>query len=151
MVILSNIPDTFFSEIRKVEIYKAEQLSHIAALNGQFPQGEPLFVIDNIIPEEFERSIKQKKDEGNPYYDIDINFNCYDSNYLHWEHIISRLNKQRFSIVLLTNNYKLIIGNEMTPLSIDVIDKRKDDNSGKDYIGLNIYGNVIIAPKYCPL
>ena len=60
MVEISNIPEKFFREIRQIEIFNAKEYSFTANSTGKSVSAEPKIIFKNIVPEDFDRSIKRK-------------------------------------------------------------------------------------------
>lgn len=147
MEIISNA-DGFVREIRSIEVYNASDVSFIDIHKGTVPQLQKIVVFKNIIPEDFNRTIKLKYNNDNLYFDIDILFALYTAD--------TRLNsttrvvfgKRKFAVKLITNADELWLGNDREPLTIDLQDSFKDDNSGTDKYEVSIYGSTIIDPNY---
>ena len=56
-------------------------------------------------------------------------------------------NKKNFSIVLISNIEKMLLGNEKEKLKVEFIDGKKNDASGSDECFISITGDTIISPK----
>ena len=147
MVKVESIPDYFFREIRKIEVYKASQYSFNDLFIEKVLSSQPILVFENIIPEEFDRSISRRSRNGNYYFDIDISFSLYNLNPMDISIWSILLNKKDFVVVLRTNTEFMVLGNDTEPLRIESHDKRKDDNTGTDKIEIRIFGETIIEPQ----
>ena len=137
MVDINNIPESFFREIRKIEIFNAQQYPYSQAIKSAPLSQNPIIVIQNIIPEEFEQNIKRKRDKGSYYFDINISLviNDLDST----NELNTLLNDKTFAMVLHNNiDERLILGNALFPLKIEVFDKIKNNNSGEDKIEIEM-------------
>ena len=146
MVDINNIPESFFREIRKIEIFNAQQYPYSQAIKNAPLSQNPIIVIQNIIPEEFEQNIKRKRDKGSYYFDINISLviNDLDST----NELNTLLNDKTFAMVLHNNiDERLILGNALFPLKIEVFDKIKNNNSGEDKIEIEIFGETILMPQ----
>jgi hypothetical protein len=146
MEYLKNKSENFFREIRKIEIYNCESIDYMDYYTGNFPDvNNALFVFD-IIPENFSRKIPRKKKDGNYYHEIDINFPLLQINSENVELYQNSFNDKKFAMVLISNTEKTMIGNEREPLTIEVLDNKKDDASGNDEYNLSITGESILNP-----
>ena len=146
MVDINNIPESFFREIRKIEIFNAQQYPYSQAIKNAPLSQNPIIVIQNIISEEFEQNIKRKRDKGSYYFDINIGLviNDLDST----NELNTLLNDKTFAMVLHNNiDERLILGNALFPLKIEVFDKIKNNNSGEDKIEIEIFGETILTPQ----
>lgn len=146
MVVVKNIPDQFFRQIRKIEIYEAEDYPYTSAFMGDFQNLTPIISFCNVIFTAYDRSIKRKSRNGNYYFETDISFGVFSLNPLEtmiWENL---LNRKAFVAVLYTNTEVLVLGNANEPLLVETHDKIKDDNSGQDKLEVQIYGESILQP-----
>lgn len=146
MVEVKNIPDQFFRQIRKVEIYEVEDYPYTNAFIGDFQGVTPIISFCNVLFSDYDRSIKRKSKGGNYYFETDISFGVFALNPLEikiWETL---LNRKEFVAVLYTNADVLVLGNASEPLSVETHDKIKDDNSGQDKIEVQIFGESILPP-----
>ena len=48
---------------------------------------------------------------------------------------------------MISNTEKMLVGNDREPLTIEVLDNKKDDNSGTDEYNISITGETILTPK----
>ena len=146
MVDINNIPESFFREIRKIEIFNAQQYPYSQAIKNAPLSQNPIIVIQNIIPEEFEQNIKRKRDKGSYYFDINISLVINDLDSAN--ELNTLLNDKTFAMVLHNNiDERLILGNALFPLRIEVFDKIKNNNSGEDKIEIEIFGETILMPQ----
>lgn len=149
MEYFKNKAESFFREIRFIEIYNAADISYMDNFSGVFPVlQEPLYKID-IVPETFSRSLKTKKKDGNYFYDVDFGFPLLDLSKS--DECYEQFNKEGFAVVLTSNTEKLMLGNDRELLTIEFIDNKKDDNSGNDDCNFSITGQTIIPPKVANL
>lgn len=147
MVIVKNIPDHFFRQIRKIEIYEAEDYPFSDVPFGGFQNLTPIISFCNVIFTAYDRSIKRKSKNGNYYFETDISFGVFSLNPLEtmiWENL---LNRKAFVAVLYTNTDVLVLGNASEPFLVEIQDKIKDDNSGQDKLEVQIFGETILQPK----
>ena len=139
MVDINNIPESFFREIRKIEIFNAQQYPYSQAIKNAPLSQNPIIVIQNIIPEEFEQNISY-------YFDINISLVINDLDSAN--ELNTLLNDKTFAMVLHNNiDERLILGNALFPLRIEVFDKIKNNNSGEDKIEIEIFGETILTPQ----
>lgn len=151
METINNKIDNLFREIRSVKIYKASQYLFSSNFSRTPITTEPIITINNIIPGDFERSIKQKKDRNNRFYEIDCSIMIYSitaESVNNWNTI---LNQKDFVVEFISNEESTIIGNQKEPLTIDVVDDIKENDTGTDAIVISIYGSTIIEPWIKPL
>jgi hypothetical protein len=147
MEYFKNKPETFFREIRSIEIYKSSDISYIDNYNGVFPKNKnPLYKFD-IIAETFSRNIKTKKKDGSYFFEIDLGFPLLDLSKTVIDKCFANFNKKDFAVVLTSNTEKLMLGNYIEPLLVEFIEGKKDDNSGEDECNFSITGETVIAPK----
>ena len=59
----------------------------------------------------------------------------------------SYFNERKFAVVVISNTEKMLVGNDREPLTIEVLDNKKDDNSGTDEYNISITGETILTPK----
>ena len=145
MVEISNIPEKFFREIRQIEIFNAKEYSFTANSTGKSVSADPKIIFKNIVPEDFDRSIKRIS--KNTFFEVDLSFNLYNISPMNISAYSVLLNKKGFAIRLVTNVDSMILGNEQKPFMVEVHDGRKDDNSGSDRMQIQISGATIIEPK----
>lgn len=147
MEYFTNKAEAFYREIRKAEIYAAETVSYLDNFNGVFPAAENALYVFDVIPETFSRKIPTKKKNGNYFFDADMGFPLLDLKKYNVDKLFSELNKQGFAVVLVSNVQKTIVGNDRFPLTVEIIDNIKDDNSGDDEYAISITGETLIHPK----
>lgn len=142
-----NKSESFYREIRKIEIYSAGTVSYMDNFYGAFPlPGSAVYIFD-VIPQEFSRKIPRKKKDGDYFHEIDLGFPLLDMSESAVAKYQDYFNKQEFAAVLVSNTAKTLLGNDREPLKIEVLDNIKDDASGSDEFYLSITGETIIAPK----
>lgn len=142
-----NKAESFYREIRRIEIYKASDVTYINNFNGVFPNPELALYIFDIVPESYARKIPTKTQNNNYYFDIDVSFSLLDMSQENIDKCYKYFNKKDFSAVLITNIEKLLVGNDREKLKVEFIDNKKDDNSGNDECTITISGDTIIQPK----
>lgn len=142
-----NKAESFYREIRSVEIYKAAEISYIDNFNGIFPNPAMALYKFDIVPELYNSKIDTKTKNGNYFTDIDINFPLLDLSEQNVEKCYEYFNKKDFAIVLNSNLGKMMLGNDREQLKIEFLDNRKNDNSGNDECTISISGDTIIPPK----
>ena len=143
----TNKAETFFREIRSIEIYSASDISYINNFNGIFPDPETALYKFDIVPESFARKISTKTQNGNYFYDIDISFPLLDMSKNTIDKCYEIFNKKAFVVVLNSNTEKMMLGNEREMIKVEFIDNKKDDNSGTDEFTIAVSGDTIITPK----
>lgn len=143
----TNKAESFFREIRSIEIYNATDVSYESNFKGIFPVNNLALYKFDIVPENFSRNIKPKKMLSSYYFDIEISFPVLDLSKATTDKIFTDFNKKSFSIVAVSNTEKLLLGNDREPLLIEAIPGVKDDNSGTDENTIVISGETIITPK----
>ena len=142
-----NTAENFFREIRKIEIYNSDSVSYQDNFNGVFLNANLILYAFDVKPEDFSRNIPRKKRNGNYYHEIDLGFPLLKIDATNVEKYQSYFNQQKFAVVLVSNTEKTLLGNKLHPLTIEVLDNKKDDNSGTDEYNLSITGEAIITPK----
>ena len=147
MEYFNNKSETFFREIRKIEIYETSAVSYEDNFAGNFPDSEDIKYVFDIVPEDFSRKIARKTRNGNYFHDIDLGFPLLKMDKTNVEKYQEYFNKEKFAVVLISNSDKMMFGNDREPLKIEVLDNRKDNNSGNDEYYLSITGETIINPK----
>lgn len=147
MVVVKNIPDQFFRQIRKIEIYEAEDYPYTSAFMGDFQNLTPIITFCNVLFSDYDRSIKRKSKNGNYYFEVDLSFSVYSLNPLETKIWETLLNRKEFVAVLYTNTDVLVLGNATEPFLVEIQDKIKDDNSGQDKLEVQIFGETILQPK----
>jgi hypothetical protein len=145
MDLIKNISESFFREIRMIEIYKSSSLSYIDNFNGRFPLN-PVFSFE-VVPETFERNIDTKQRNKNTYFPIDVSFSLLDLKLELRNMFYEKLNRKGFMIVLYSNTEKVALGNTDEDLAVYFIDAIKDNNSGEDQFMISVTGETIIPPK----
>lgn len=151
IVIIENIPDKFYREVRKIEVYDASEYPYAHSFLGEMLSVSPVAVFENIVPEDFDRSIKRKSKNNNTYFEIDMSFDIYDTKPINRRVWSALLNKKGFVVVIYSNLDYLVIGNASEPMYVETQDKIKDDNSGTDKLEVQIYGETILEPIAYPL
>lgn len=147
MEYFKNKAETFFREVRSIEIYNAEDVKYKDNFNGIFPNiANALYKFD-IVPETYSRNIPTKTNSGNYYFDVDINFALLDLSKETIAKCYEYFNKKEFAIVLNSNTEKIMLGNDREKLKIEFIPNIKDDNSGTDESTIAISGETIVPPK----
>ena len=147
MEYFNNKSETFFREIRKIEIYEASAVSYEDNFAGNFPDPEGIKYVFDIVPEDFSRKIARKTRTGNYFHEIDLGFPLLKMDKTNVEKYQEYFNKEKFAVVLISNTDKMMLGNDREPLKIEVLDNRKDNNSGNDEYYLSITGETILTPK----
>lgn len=147
MVKIQNIPQDFFRQIRKIEIYEAEDYPYTNAFIGDFQNLTPIITFCNVLFSDYDRSIKRKSKNGNYYFEVDLSFGVYSINPLETKIWETLLNRKEFVAVLYTNTDVLVLGNASEPFLVEIQDKIKDDNSGQDKLEVQIFGETILQPK----
>lgn len=142
----NNKAENFYREIRSIEIYDAKDYDFTQNMLGNFPNINNLLYSFEIIPEDFERKISRKTKDGNYYHDIEIGFPLLKMDKTNVDKYQNYFNKKGFCVVLVSNVDKTALGNSREPLKIEMLDNRKDDNSGKDEYYMSITGETIINP-----
>ncbi len=139
-----NLPESFFREIRQVQIFPSESLKMES--RGLLPDAASMLYNFDVVPESFARTISTKKQNGNYYYDVDISFPFLQMDHDLIQELYQAFGRKSFAIVLISNTELLVLGNDREPLTIDFIDNKKDDNSGNDDYTLSITGQTIFPP-----
>ena len=148
MEYFKNKAETYFREVRGIEVYKSSDILYDDNFKGIYPVLQvPLFKFD-IVPDTFSRKVLTKTKNGNYFYDVDLGFPLLDLD----PDIIAKcyeyFNRKGFAVVFITNVEKLLLGNDREELTIEFIDGKKDDASGTDECNFSITGKTIIPPKY---
>lgn len=146
MDLIKNRSESFFREIRMIEIYKSSSLSYIDNFNGRFPLN-PVFSFEISVPETFDRNIDTKQRNKNTYFPIEVSFPLLDLSLKLREILYESLNRKGFMIVLYSNTEKMALGNVDEDLAVYFIDNIKDNNSGEDQFTISVTGETIIPPK----
>lgn len=147
MEVFFNNLESFFREIRTVEIYSSSDVLYIDAFSGKYPDNSKALYVFNVVPDTFSRKISSKTRNGNPFTDVDISFPLLDMTISNVEKCEEYFNRKGFSIVFIANTVKTLLGNKMEPLRIDFIDNLKEDSSGNDEYTIAISGETILKPK----
>ena len=144
----TNKSESFYREIRSIEIYNASDVSYIDNFQGIFPDSNLcVYKFDITTPESFTPKILTKTQNGNYFTDIDISFSLLDLSKDNIDKCYEYFNKKNFSIVLISNIEKMLLGNEKEKLKVEFIDGKKNDASGSDECFISITGDTIINPK----
>lgn len=151
MVTIENRIDNLFREVRKISFYNAIEYTFSQNYLRNELLSSPVVVVENIIPEGFERNIKIKKTGRNICYDVNCSviINGLKADDLKIWYLL--LNRKGFVVEIESNEEITIIGNSNEPMSVDIIDNIKEDNSGNDSVVINFYGQTIIEPWIKPL
>ena len=144
----NNKAESFYREIRRIEIYQASDISYIDNFQGIFPDSNLcLYKFDITTPESFTPKILTKTQNGNYFTDIDISFSLLDLSKDNIDKCYEYFNKKKFAIVLISNIEKMLLGNDREKLKVEFIDGKKNDASGSDECYISITGDTIINPK----
>lgn len=143
-----NNSDGFFREIRSVEVFLAQDIAFSAAYQGLSPTAAPVARFLNIIPETFKRSLRLKYNNDNEYYEVDLSFALQLGSHRISDAYRPAFGKRKFAVRLTSNTDSLVLGNHREPLTVDLQDGLKDDNSGTDQYEVSIYGSTIIDPRF---
>lgn len=147
MEYFKNQSESFFREVRSIEIYKASDVQYINVFNGIFPDPKIALYKFDIVPENYSRNISTKTQNGNYFTDIDVSFPLLDMSKTTVDKCYKFFNKKKFAIVLNSNTEKLLLGNHKEKLKVEFIDNKKDDNSGNDEYTIAVSGDTIIKPQ----
>lgn len=148
MEYFKNKSESFFREVRSIEIYKSSDISFDDNSKGIYPQAQqPLYKFD-IPSDTFSRKLLTKTRSGNYFYDIDLGFPLLDLDPDVIEKCYEYFNRKGFAVVFITNVEKLLLGNDHEEITVEFIDGKKDDASGTDECNFSITGKTIIPPKY---
>lgn len=142
-----NESESFYREIRSIEIYKAADVKYIDVFNEIFPDPKIALYKFNIVPESYSRGILTKTQNGNYFTDIDVSFPVLDMSKSTYDKCRKYFNKKKFAVVLNSNTEKMLIGNEREKIKIEFLDNKKDDNSGNDEYSIAVSGDTIIKPQ----
>ena len=151
METIENAADNIFREIRRIEIYRSENLSYIDNFQKKKPSGDAVLEIQNIIPEDFDRFIKRKTTGGNTFFDIEISLSSYNVDPENINKLNNLLNDKDFVAVFYSNMDYTVLGNHTEPLGIFILDNRKYNDSGNDLVTISITGSTKVIPFVCPL
>lgn len=146
MDLIINKSESFFREIRKIEIYKSTDLKYIDNFNGRFPTVSPYYAFE-VTPEAYDRNIGTKQRSRNNYYPVDLSFPLLDLSVKLRNTLYEKLNRRGFVVILYSNTEKMALGNSEEDLSVFFIDGIKDNNSGDDSFTINITGETIVPPN----
>jgi hypothetical protein len=142
-----NQSESFFREVRSIEIYRASDVSYINAFNGVFPDPIKVLYVFHLVPETLSRSISSKRRLGNDFTVVDVNFPVLDLSSENIKKCEEYFNRKGFAVIEVTNVDKILYGNSRESLKIDFIDNRLNNNSGDDEYTIVISGETIIKPK----
>lgn len=146
MDFIKNNAESFFREIRRIEIFNAKDLKYIDNLNGRMPK-QSAFYSFKVNPDTYDRNIGTKQRSRNNYYPIDLSFSLLELSRGLRNKLYEDFNKRGFAVVLYSNTEKMALGNEDEDLSVFFIDNMKDNNSGDDVFTINISGETIVPPN----
>lgn len=147
MEYFKNESESFFREVRSIEIYAASAVKYINVFNGIFPDPKTALYKFDIVPESYSRGISTKTQNGNYFTDIDVSFPVLDMSKSTYDKSHKYFNKKKFAIVLNSNTEKMLLGNDREKIKIEFIDNKKDDNSGNDEFTITLSGDTIIKPQ----
>ncbi len=147
MEYFKNESESFFREVRSIEIYAASAIKYINVFNGIFPDPKTALYKFDIVPESYSRGISTKTQNGNYFTDIDVSFPLLDMSKATVDKCYKFFNKKKFAIVLNSNTEKMLLGNKREKIKIEFIDNKKDDNSGNDEYTIAVSGDTIIKPQ----
>lgn len=138
----------FYREIKSIEIFPATSISGYDYFSFNGVLENPMATISNILPSNYDESVKIKSHSNNEYHNISINLDLDFSDLRESEEISKILGKRRFLVKINTNLDSLILGNSMEPLTIELQNHFKNNNSGENHFTLSIYGTTIFKPIY---
>ncbi len=145
---LCNYSEDIVREIRNILIYAADTFTFNDNLKGKYPKADDYLL--KIHLNEFtgyNRSIVPKIKNKNEYFSINISVPILDLSLKNREVLYKFNRKNKFVIVTESNMETSVFGNHREPLSIGVIDRVKDNGSGKDKFIIRITGKTTIQPK----
>lgn len=142
-----NQSESFFREIRSIEIYRASDVSYINAFNSVFPDKSKALYIFDVVPETLSRIVSSKRRSGNDFTSVDISFPLLDLSAENVKKCEEFFNRKGFAVVEVTNVDKILYGNSREPMRIDFIDNRLNNNSGDDEYTIAISEETIIKPR----
>ena len=144
---ISNKLENFVREIRNIEIYQSSALSFSDNMKGNLPNADDLQYVFKVNPEDFERKLPTKRQDGNNYFEVDVNFPLLAMTKTNRESLYEKFNRKGFCVVLVSNTESMVLGNDREPLGIDFLDAIKDNASGNDQFNISVTGKTIIPPK----
>ena len=142
-----NKAESFYREIRSIEIYKASDVSYINNFNSVFPDPAIALYKFEIVPESYSQKTPTKTQTGNYFNEVDLSFPLLDLSTETIEKCQEYFNKKDFAVVLNSNVERMLLGNDREKLKVEFIDGKKNDNSGNDECTIAISGETIISPK----
>lgn len=145
---LCNIPESFTREIRYLLIYDASILSFNDNYKGLYPPTDSYLVKLPIRAiKGFKRNFSLKKQNKNKYFKINFVTQFFDLTFENTQDLYALDKDRAYLIVAVSNKEMMVLGNDRERLSIDIVDKIKDNGSGQDYFSINIKGETIIYPQ----
>jgi len=144
----TNIPESFFRELKGILVFDKSKISYIDNLKSKFPNPEDALYKFCVVPGDASRSIPTEIVAANISYAPDITMSLVDltvQNREQWYEDLNRFNK--FAVILVSNTEMMMLGNDKFPLSITINDNMSDDGSGSDSFSLRVYGETVIEPK----
>lgn len=144
---ISNKLENFVREIRNIEIYQSSALSFSDNMKGNLPNADDLQYVFKVNPEDFERKLPTKRQDGNNYFEVDVNFPLLAMTKTNRDSLYEKFNRKGFCVVLVSNTESIVLGNDREPLRIDFLDAIKDNASGDDQFNISVTGKTIIPPK----
>ena len=144
---ISNKLENFVREIRNIEIYQSSALSFSDNMKGNLPNADDLQYVFKVNPEDFERKLPTKRQDGNNYFEVDVNFPLLAMTKTNRDSLYEKFNRKGFCVVLVSNTESMVLGNDREPLGIDFLDAIKDNASGNDQFNISVTGKTIIPPK----
>ncbi|MCW2463376.1 hypothetical protein [Elizabethkingia anophelis] len=145
-MVVNNISESWFREVRRMDIYLAEALSFNDNYNYRRPSGNPLYSID-INTDTFTHKLPTKLKDGNYYYEPDFSFPLLDLDPELRDKFYTDFNKTNFCIGLYTNTEVIFLGNDRELLTVQFADDLRNDGSGNDQFVFSVFGPTIIPPK----
>lgn len=144
---ISNKLENFVREIRNIKIYQSSALSFSDNMKGNLPNADDLQYVFKVNPEDFERKLPTKRQDGNNYFEVDVNFPLLAMTKANRNSLYEKFNRKGFCMVLVSNTESMVLGNDREPLGIDFLDAIKDNASGNDQFNISVTGKTIIPPK----
>lgn len=147
----SNIAEPFFREVRRIEIYRKDSLTFSSNFSRSIPTIDDVQYVIDIIPENFKRTIIRKTQKVSYFHEIELGFPLLRLDPLSIQRYQDYFNKKEWVVILVSNDDKLVLGNNREPLRIQVLDNITLDNSGNDQYWMQISGKTIVPPIPIPI
>jgi len=141
---ISNKLENFVREIRNIEIYQSSALSFSDNMKGNLPNADDLQYVFKVNPEDFERKLPTKRQDGNNYFEVDVNFPLLAMTKANRDSLYEKFNRKGFCVVLVSNTESMVLGNDREPLGIDFLDGIKDNASGNNQFNISVTGKTLI-------